>query len=236
MIVGLVCGSAASARGQCPAAPSFRAPDWAADFDGRRTPNEAEARARVARLEAEVTATPQNAPSQAEQLRQLAEAQRDVYRATGARSALEASIRRFAQTVRDHPNMPHMDRVLFLLAWGLDELEQPQRAREIYFRLIRRFPTSPYVALGYLRFAEHYWAEGDFRAAQQFFQHVVAMEAGIHSAYAAYMAAWSAHRLGDASEARGSAAGARRVLTSIAHPSAQSLREALDRDACAIAP
>ena len=80
---------------------------------------------------------------------QQAEAQKklDEYRKEG--------IKAYAQMVQDHPNFKRMDEVLFALAFSLDEMKQSDKAREVYYRLIKNFPESKFVPNAYLSFAEH---------------------------------------------------------------------------------
>jgi tetratricopeptide (TPR) repeat protein len=128
-----------------------------------------------------------------------------------------------------------MDLILFRLAWGLDEMQQQQRARQVYHRLIRGHPRSPYVAESYVRFGDYYWRQGDLSAARQFYETAATMDAGDASAYARYMAAWCHHRLGDRAQARQSVNTARALLAQAASGTARALAAALERDACTLA-
>lgn len=239
-LVAWAVGSVAAAQpapcGAAPTAPSFRAPDWADELEGHAAPSESEARARVQRWEAAVRASRRDDPESGESLRQLAEAQRFVYRATDDRSVLEDAIRTYARVIRDYPQHPKTDLVLFRLAWGLEQMQQLDRARQVYHRLIRVYPSSPYVAVAYLSFAEHYWREGDLQAAQQFYQRAASMDAGSVGAYARYMEAWCHHRSGRPAQARSSVSAAREQLRESASATARALARAIERDACALAP
>ncbi|MBW2546675.1 MAG: tetratricopeptide repeat protein, partial [Deltaproteobacteria bacterium] len=66
----------------------------------------------------------------------------------------EDSIRTYATLVRDHPNFERMDEVLFSLAFALQELDQFEKARSVYRRLIKDYPRSRFVPNAYLSFAE----------------------------------------------------------------------------------
>lgn len=216
----------AVAAAQCPTEPSLGRVDWASEISGRGAPDEAEARIRARDLEQALQRRTEERP---EQLRQLGEALRDVYRASGDRDALAESIRSLARRLQEYPEHDHTDRVLFLLAWGLDELDDHDRARQVHHRLIRHYPASPYVAIAYLAFGDHYFEEGDPRAAERFYDRGVLLQAGLPSAYAAYMRAWSLHRAGDASTAE--LERARRLAVG---PSALArvIAAAIERDAC----
>ena len=122
-----------------------------------------------------------------------AEAQKrlDEYRAE--------SIKAYAQLVRDHPNYKRMDEVLFALAFSLDEMKQPDKAREVYYELIKRFPESRFIPNAYLSFAEHFFAESDMQSASRFYAKVVETppERNAVYGYALYKQAWCRYNVED---------------------------------------
>ena len=97
-----------------------------------------------------------------------AEEQGEGQAASGAAEAAEKkleeyrkeAIKAYATLVQDHPNFKRMDEVLFALGFSLDEMKQSDKAREVYYRLIKNFPESKFVPNAYLSFAEHYFAPG----------------------------------------------------------------------------
>jgi tetratricopeptide (TPR) repeat protein len=103
------------------------------------------------------------------------------------------SIRTYAILVRDHPDFPRMDEVLFSLAFGLEELRQHDRARQVYHRLIKGFPQSRFIPHAYLSFAEYYFSESDMRAALRFYDKVTDFppERNPVYGYALYKSAWA---------------------------------------------
>ncbi|MFK7992151.1 MAG: tetratricopeptide repeat protein [Sandaracinaceae bacterium] len=111
----------------------------------------------------------------------------------------QEAIRTYARLVRDYPNYRDMDRVLFSLAFGLEEMRQFQRARQVYHRLIKGYPQSQYIPHAYLSFAEYYFGEGDMRAAQQFYSKVTEIPAERNPVYgyALYKQAWAMYNLED---------------------------------------
>ncbi|HJL19194.1 MAG TPA: tetratricopeptide repeat protein [Sandaracinaceae bacterium LLY-WYZ-13_1] len=111
----------------------------------------------------------------------------------------QEAIRTYARLVRDYPNYRDMDRVLFSLAFGLEEMRQFQRARQVYHRLIKGYPQSQYIPHAYLSFAEYYFGEGDMRAAQQFYSKVTEIppERNPVYGYALYKQAWAMYNLED---------------------------------------
>lgn len=112
----------------------------------------------------------------------------------------EDAIRTYARLVQNYPNFRDMDRVLFSLAFGLEEMRQFQRARQVYHRLIKNYPQSNYIPHAYLSFAEYYFGEGeDMRAAQQFYDRVTQIppERNPVYGYALYKQAWAFYNLDD---------------------------------------
>jgi tetratricopeptide (TPR) repeat protein len=113
----------------------------------------------------------------------------DMYRTEG--------IKAYAQMVQDHPNFKRMDEVLFALAFSLDEMKQSDKAREVYYRLIKNFPESKFIPNAYLSFAEHYFAQGDMQAATKFYGKVTEFppERNQVYGYAIYKQAWCLYNL-----------------------------------------
>jgi len=109
------------------------------------------------------------------------------------------SIKAYAQLVQDHPNMKRMDEVLFALAFSLDEMKQSDKARDVYYRLIKNFPESKFVPNAYLSFAEHYFAQGDMQAANKFYSKVTEFPPERNAVYgfALYKQAWVTYNLED---------------------------------------
>jgi tetratricopeptide (TPR) repeat protein len=124
---------------------------------------------------------------------QQAEAQKklDEYR--------KESVKAYAQMVQDHPNFKRMDEVLFALAFSLDEMKQSDKARDVYYRLIKNFPESKFIPNAYLSFAEHYFATGDMVAANKFYQKVTEIPPERNTVYgfALYKQAWCLYNIED---------------------------------------
>ena len=130
-------------------------------------------------------------------VRQLAQQQRETeQRLAGIR---QQAIRTYATLVQDHPNYRRMDEVLFSLAFGLDELRQFDRSRQVYHRLIKGFPQSRFVPHAYLSFAEYYFNEADMRAALQFYGKVTEFPPQRNPiyGYALYKSAWAYYNIED---------------------------------------
>ncbi len=103
------------------------------------------------------------------------------------------AIQTYAILVRDHPNFPKMDQVLFALAFGLEQTGQVDQARRVYYRLIRNFPNSKFIPHAYLSFAEYFFNEGDMGGALKFYKKVVDVppERNPVYGYALYKMAWA---------------------------------------------
>ncbi len=130
-------------------------------------------------------------------VRQLEQEQRQAEQAVdGVR---QEAIRTYAQLVQDHPDFPRMDEVLFSLAFGLEEMRQVDRARQVYYRLIKNHPNSRFVPHAWLSFAEFYFGEGEMENANQFYSKVLEIppERNPVYGYALYKKAWAAYNLED---------------------------------------
>lgn len=113
--------------------------------------------------------------------------------------ARQAAIRTYARLVQNYPNYSRMDEVLFSLAFGLEEMRQFERARQVYFRLIKGFPESRFIPYAYLSFAEYYFGEGQMQEAQQFYTKVTEFPPDRNPVYgyALYKQAWALYNLED---------------------------------------
>ncbi len=133
----------------------------------------------------------------ASKVRQLAQRQRQAQQQLNR--LREEAIRTYATLVQDHPDYRRMDEVLFSLAFGLEELRQHDRARQVYHRLIKGFPQSRFIPHAYLSFAEFYFNEGDMRAAIQFYGKVLEFPAERNPVYgySLYKSAWAYYNLED---------------------------------------
>ena len=111
----------------------------------------------------------------------------------------EANITALATLVRDHQDFRRMDEVLFSLGFALEEMKQFDRARQVYFRLIKGYPQSNFIPNAYLSFAEYYFQQGDMAAAKQFYEKVTEIppERNKVYGYALYKMAWCAYNLED---------------------------------------
>ncbi|QQR88827.1 MAG: tetratricopeptide repeat protein [Myxococcales bacterium] len=111
----------------------------------------------------------------------------------------QEALRKYAILVKEHPDFPRMDEVLFSLGFGLEEMKQFDRAREVYHRLIKNFPKSRFIPNAYLSFAEYYFGESDMSAALKFYKKVneTPPERNAVYGYALYKQAWAYYNIED---------------------------------------
>jgi tetratricopeptide (TPR) repeat protein len=81
----------------------------------------------------------------------------------------QEAIRTYAMLVNDHSDYRRMDEVLFALAFGLEQMGQMPKARQVYHRLIKDYPQSRFIPHAYLSFAEFFFNEGEMAPALQFY-------------------------------------------------------------------
>ncbi len=108
------------------------------------------------------------------------------------KDAQRDTVRTYATLVRDYPNYPRMDEVLFSLAFGLEETEDYDQARAVYHRLIKDYPKSRFIPHAYLSFAEYYFNVADLDSAAKFYNQVLRYPPERNSVYgfALYKLAW----------------------------------------------
>ncbi|MBI2894772.1 MAG: tetratricopeptide repeat protein [Deltaproteobacteria bacterium] len=119
---------------------------------------------------------------QLQQEQRQAEQQRDARRMD--------AVRAYAQIAQSFPQYQRMDEVLFYLGFALEEMNQYDRARQVYQRLIKGYQTSRYIPNAYLSFAEFYFQQGDMEAALRFYQKVAEYPSSQVFGYAIYKQAW----------------------------------------------
>jgi tetratricopeptide (TPR) repeat protein len=131
-----------------------------------------------------------------------------------------------------------MDVTLFGLALQLGRLEEHDRARMVYHRLIRSEPASVYIPFAYLSFADYYFDEGNMSAARQFYEKVTEFGgAGVVVAYSYYRIGWATHAAGDAEAAFQAMFDAMTTARSESGSSINAdLEQAAREGACVVAP
>jgi tetratricopeptide (TPR) repeat protein len=73
--------------------------------------------------------------------------------------ARQGAIKHYARLRRAYPKYPKIDEVLYYLAFELEQGNEQEKARKIYFELIQKAPNSRYVPNAYLAFGELFFVE-----------------------------------------------------------------------------
>ncbi len=109
------------------------------------------------------------------------------------------ALRTYALLIKEHPDYPRMDEVLFSLAFGLEEQKQFDKARQVYLRLIKEYPQSRFIPHAYLSFAEFFFTGSDMKAAIKFYDKVLEYppERNAVYGYAIYKQAWAYYNTED---------------------------------------
>jgi tetratricopeptide (TPR) repeat protein len=113
--------------------------------------------------------------------------------------ARQEGIRTYAMLVSDHPDFRRMDEVLFALAFGLEQMRQMPKARQVYHRLIKDYPQSRFIPHAYLSFAEFFFNEGEMTPALQFYTKVTEFPPNRNPVYgyALYKQGWAFYNVED---------------------------------------
>ncbi len=158
----------------------------------------------------------------------LAHALTDLYRLEHDEQVLQDAIRTWAQLIQTAPNFDNMDEVLYQLAWGLGAIDQHDRARQVYHRLIRHYPQSPLVVVAYLDFADYFVRSSDGVAARRFYEKAQeiaeAADDSMTLAYVAYGYAWANHVAGESVDPQ--------TLNTARSNANEALRNAIELDWC----
>jgi len=134
----------------------------------------------------------QTAPCENERKRIQAESER--YR--------EQAIGVYKEIVRNFPNYPRLDSVLFALAYNFQQKGELEGAKKIYVELVKRYPRSVHIADTLTNIGEIYFDAGDVDQAQKAYLKVVSnyKEAETYG-YAMYKLGWCYFNQGDFKQA-----------------------------------
>jgi tetratricopeptide (TPR) repeat protein len=119
-----------------------------------------------------------------------------------ADDVLRKAVQHFVAVAR-YPRYPRMDEVLYRLGYLLDLAGRPDRAREVYHRLLKEHPQSRFVPDAFLSFADDFFAKGDMAQAFAFYSKVTRFPQSSVYGFALYKKAWSQANLGDHKAALG---------------------------------
>ncbi len=102
----------------------------------------------------------------------------------------------FASILKDHPQYPRADRVLYELAWVLKSAGQTQAADEQFARLADQFPESGLAAEANYHVAENHYREKAYDKAIEHYELAISKAASAEVAEkAAYKLGWSHFQL-----------------------------------------
>jgi tetratricopeptide (TPR) repeat protein len=90
-----------------------------------------------------------------------------------------------------------MDEVFYRLGTLLRSADQPDASRELFHRLLKEFPQSPYVPDAYLTFADDFFVKGDRAHALDFYTKVSQFPVSAVYGFALYKKAWTQSNLDD---------------------------------------
>lgn len=140
----------------------------------RKSPDRAQLLRRLAEGYVELEASARSSKAKNEALaRKLAKQHKTQEAAQARRAALRASrtieparrsaIQSYRAFASDYPNDPKIDEVLYYMAYEHELGADHAGARKVYYELIRKAPTSPWVPRAYLAFGELFFqeAQGD---------------------------------------------------------------------------
>ncbi|MBU8897416.1 tetratricopeptide repeat protein [Corallococcus sp. M34] len=100
------------------------------------------------------------------------------------------TMRIYEDILRDYPNYPQRDEVLFSLGYNLYELGRRDEAVARYEELIRDFPKSQFVPDTYIQLGNHYFEANKLDPARANFEKARASGVPKIFAYAIYKLAW----------------------------------------------
>ncbi|WP_333607521.1 tetratricopeptide repeat protein [Arsukibacterium sp.] len=112
------------------------------------------------------------------------------------RAALLQLITDYQHLLQSYPEDPNNELIHYQLARSYDLLGQSQASQQQLLQLLAAYPYSDFAAESWFRVADIYYAAGDYDAALDAFEQVMAKGEGPLKQHAHYMAGWSQFQLG----------------------------------------
>lgn len=149
-----------------------------------------------------------------------------------AQADRDQAIKIYRAIVKNFPNYPKLDGVLFALGYNYLRKGEAEGAKKIFAALIRRYPKSRHMPNTLLQLGEIYFEDGDVQAARKFYGKVATVykKSDVYE-YAVYKLGWCFFNMGDYTNAL------RQFLAVIEHTkkgratkSRLSLRKEAERD------
>ncbi len=107
----------------------------------------------------------------------------------------ERSVQLLDKVLREYPTYEHTDKVLYLMAYCLQEQNDDDRALLYYEHLIKDTPESDYVPEAYVRMGEIYFARDQFDRAIERYQQLMKYPNSKFYDKALYKLGWSYYKL-----------------------------------------
>jgi tetratricopeptide (TPR) repeat protein len=112
------------------------------------------------------------------------------------------AIKVYVDIVKNFPQYPRLDGVLFALGYNYQQKQEPEKAKKIYIELIKRYPKSPHVADTLTNIGEIYFDAGEVEQALKAYQKVVTNYKDAQTyGYALYKLGWCFMNIADYKQA-----------------------------------
>jgi len=109
----------------------------------------------------------------------------------------QQTMRQYEAILRDFPNYPRTDEVLFSLAYNLHEIGRQTDAVARYEELIKRYPKSTFVPDAYIQLGDHWFDNGKLAKAKANYEKAYESDIPKIHSYALYKLAWVDFNTGD---------------------------------------
>ena len=110
------------------------------------------------------------------------------------------SLKLFEDFRRSYPKHKRMDEVLFFLGFNFYQLEDEKQGIKHFSELEERFPRSFYLYESRFQLGEHYFKLGQWKDSFKYYDKVARNKRGKFYFFALYKMAWSAYKMGKASQ------------------------------------
>ena len=116
---------------------------------------------------------------------------------SGSEKVRSDTMRQYEAILRNFPEYPRTDEVLFSLAYNLHESGRQAEAVKRYDELIKRYPKSQFVPDAYVQLGDHWFDNNNLAKAKANFEKAFESEVPKIHSYALYKLAWCDYNAGD---------------------------------------
>ncbi|WP_434390129.1 tetratricopeptide repeat protein [Melittangium boletus] len=102
----------------------------------------------------------------------------------------------YQEILRDYPEWPQRDEVLFYLGYNQQELGKRDEAVKTYLELVAKYPQSQFVPDTYVQLGNHYFENNKLKEARGYYEKALASKVPKVYAYAVYKLAWCDYNAG----------------------------------------